>query len=92
MFSQEKRLHATSRSLAPNSVVLIHFSSPPSRQEIIITNPVPLIRDFGGLLKCPFKVGLQISAGLQTCTDEPDYETVPRTRPRFTQSRGMTSV
>ena len=81
MFSQEKRLHATSRSLAPNSVVLIHFSSPPSRQAIIITNPVPLIRDFGGLLKCPFTVGLQISASLQTCTDEPDYKHCPERDP-----------
>ena len=90
MFSQEKRLHATSRSLAPNSAGLIHFSSPPSRQEIIITNPVPLIRDFGGLLKCPFMVGLQISASLQTCTDEPDYKHCPERDPVSIQ--GMTSV
>lgn len=65
MFSQEKTLHATSHSLAQNSVVLVHFS-PPGGQEIIITNPVLLIRDSGGLLKGPFMVGPQISASLQT--------------------------
>ena len=91
VFSQEKTLHATSHSLAQNSVVLVHFSSPPSGQEIIITNPVLIIRDFGGLLKGPFMVGPQISASLLTVLMTVTMKHGPE-RDLVSQSRGMTSV
>lgn len=45
------------------------LSPPPSGEQIITTNPVPLNTGFRPLLKCPSTAGLQISAALQNGTD-----------------------